>query len=135
MRKIFKYLSENKLNIREIIEGYRSTAGRRFDLILLVAIILSVIVVILDSDKSLHEKYGVLFIVLEWFFTILFTVEYALRIYVTKNKRKYIFSYMGIIDLLSIIPTYVGFAQLADIRLIRLIRIFKILQLPSYTIV
>ena len=134
IQKLFRYLLENKIELREIIEGCETKKGKRFDLVLLVAIIASVSIVMLDSDKTLNESYGLLFYILEWMFTILFTIEYFLRIYIAKNKRKYIFSFMGIVDLLSIIPTYIGFAQLADIRLIRLIRIFKILQLSTYTV-
>ena len=109
----------------------------RFDIILLAAIIISVIGVMLDSDKDIHQEYGNTLLLIEWGFTIFFTIEYILRIYCSENKRKYMFSYMGIIDLLSIIPTYlIGFyapiGSLTDIRIFRLIRIFRIFQLSSY---
>jgi voltage-gated potassium channel len=127
----------NKNKLREIIFGYRTKAGKTFDIVLLSAIILSVICVMLDSDKSIHKEYGPLLLTIEWIFTIFFTIEYALRIYCTLNTKKYIFSFMGIIDLLSILPTYlIGFyapiGSLIDIRVMRLIRIFRIFQLSPY---
>ena len=126
-----------KEKIREIIFGYRTKAGKRFDIFLLVAIIISVIGVMLDSDKTIHQKYGELLLTIEWIFTIFFTIEYILRIYCSRDKRKYIFSTMGIIDLLSIIPTYLvvfyaPIGSLIDIRVMRLIRIFRIFQLSPY---
>ena len=127
----------NKQQLQEIIFGYKSKAGKRFDIVLLIIIILSVIGVMLDSDKEIHKEYGDLLFYFEWGFTIFFTIEYFLRIYCSHNTRKYIFSSMGIIDLLSIIPTYlVGFyapiGSLIDIRIMRLIRVFRIFQLSSY---
>ena len=126
-----------KERLREIIFGYKTKAGKRFDIVLLAAIIISVIGVMLDSDKKIHEKYGSLLLAIEWGFTIFFTVEYILRIYCCENKKKYILSTMGIIDLLSIIPTYLTvfyapIGSLIDIRIMRLIRIFRIFQLSSY---
>jgi len=126
-----------KVRLREIIFGYKTKSGKRFDIVLLAAIIISVIGVMLDSDKKIHEKYGSLLLAIEWGFTIFFTIEYILRIYCCENKRKYILSTMGIIDLLSIIPTYLTvfyapIGSLIDIRIMRLIRIFRIFQLSSY---
>jgi len=122
--------------LRRIIFGYRTKAGRLFDIILLIAISISVILVILDTT-ALGKRYRDFFYITEWIFTIIFTIEYALRIYSASNRRKYIFSFMGIIDLLSIIPTYLIFLYspihvLVDIRIIRLIRIFRILKLTPY---
>jgi len=127
----------NKENIREIIFGINTKSGRRFDLILLILIIVSVIGVILNSDSRIEEEYGTLLYIAEWIFTILFTIEYILRIYSAPNRKKYIFSFMGIVDLLAIIPTYLMFIYppiryLLDIRVIRLIRIFRILKLTNY---
>ena len=128
-------MDKNKL--REIIFGYRTKAGKTFDVILLSAIVISVICVMLDSDKSIHQEYGSLLLTIEWIFTVFFTIEYALRIYCTLNTKKYIFSFMGIIDLLSILPTYlIGFyapiGSLIDIRIMRLIRVFRIFKLSPY---
>ena len=127
----------NKQKLREIIFGYRTKAGKRFDVILLVAILISVIAVMLDSDKEIHEHYGRLLLIAEWFFTLLFTIEYILRIYCSTDKKKYTLSFMGIIDLLSIIPTYLiifyaPIVALIDIRVLRLIRIFRIFKLSPY---
>ena len=124
--------------LREIIFGYRTKAGKIFDIVLLAAILISVFLVILDSDKEIHQKYGEPLMILEWVFTIFFTIEYVLRIYSSRKRKKYIFSTMGIIDLLSIIPTYLTLffagpiGHLIDIRVMRLIRIFRIFQLTPY---
>ncbi|MAU35754.1 MAG: ion transporter [Flavobacteriales bacterium] len=126
-----------KERLREIIFGYRTKEGKIFDICLLAIIILSVIGVMLDSDAAIHQKYGSLLLIAEWIFTIFFTIEYFLRIYCSRSKKKYIFSTMGIIDLLSIIPTYLvvfyaPIGSLIDIRIMRLIRIFRIFQLSKY---
>ena len=127
----------NKERIREIIFGINTKRGRQFDLVLLLAIIISVIGIILSSDVAIEKKYGLTLYIAEWIFTILFTIEYALRIYSAPNRKKYIFSFMGIVDLIAIIPTYLMFLYppiryLLDIRIIRLIRIFRILKLAPY---
>jgi voltage-gated potassium channel len=126
-----------KEKIREIIFGINTKSGKRFDLILLILIIISVIGVILNSDSRIEEKYGNLLYITEWIFTILFTIEYILRVYSATNRKRYIFSFMGIVDLLAIIPTYLMFIYppiryLLDIRVIRLIRIFRVLKLSNY---
>jgi voltage-gated potassium channel len=126
-----------KESLREIIFGYRTKSGKIFDIVLLALIIISVIGVMLDSDKNIHQRYGDILLTAEWIFTIIFTIEYILRIYCCRSKRKYVFSNMGIIDLLSIIPTYLmifyaPIGYLIDIRIMRLIRIFRIFQLSKY---
>ena len=124
--------------LREIIFGYRTRSGKIFDIVLLAAIILSLVGVIMDSDKEINNKYGSLLLTIEWVFTIFFTIEYALRIYSSRIRKKYIFSTMGIIDLLSIIPTYLTLivagpiGHLSDIRIMRLIRVFRIFRLTPY---
>ncbi len=112
--------------------------GKRFDILLLIAILISILAVVLESIESLHAEYGQVFRVSEWIITGVFTVEYILRILVVKSKRKYILSFYGIIDLLSILPfflglIFVGSQSLLIIRVIRLIRIFRILKLSRYT--
>ncbi len=112
-------------------------AGRLFDVVLLVAIVLSVLVVMLESVKHLQIEYGELLVSLEWFFTILFSVEYAARLYASNKTTRYAMSFYGIIDLLSILPTYlsliiVGSQSLLVIRILRLLRIFRILKLTQY---
>lgn len=111
--------------------------GRLFDLTLLGAIILSVIVILLDSVPSIHIKHHEALYGVEWFFTILFTCEYVLRIIIAENKRKYILSSFGIIDLLSIVPAYLSiffmdYQFLLVFRSLRLLRVFKILKLSAY---
>lgn len=124
-----------KLN--EIIFGYETFGGRLFDIILLIAIILSVIAVMLESVPQISKTNGVLLRNIEWGFTILFTIEYIGRILSAPRPLKYIFSFMGIIDFLSIIPTYFslfieGAQLLLIIRFVRLVRVFRILKLSRY---
>ena len=112
-------------------------AGKLFDVILIVSILLSVMAVMLDSVVAFHQQYGDLLYGIEWFFTILFSIEYALRLLCVGDKRKYIFSFYGIIDLLAIIPTYLsvifpGSQYLLVIRSLRILRIFRVLKLVQY---
>ncbi len=118
----------------KIIFGTDTHAGRLFDIVLLWAILFSIAIVILESLKTLRTEYTTLFIYSEWFFTILFTIEYFTRIWVSPKPFKYIFSALGIIDFLSIIPTYLSLALtgthvLIVIRAIRLLRVFRIFKL------
>lgn len=126
-----------KLKLHEIIFEADTRAGKLFDEILLVFIFLSVLVVAVDSVPDQTETFENILHISEWFFTIIFTIEYLLRIYITEKPWKYIFSFYGIIDFLSIIPTYVGIIlpqgfAMASIRMIRLIRIFRILKLVQF---
>lgn len=123
--------------IYEIIFGYESRPGKFFDIVLICMIMVSVVAVMIDSIAIYHTRYGDLLTTLEWFFTIAFTIEYILRIYSSPNPRGYIFSFYGIIDLLSILPTYIAFifpgsAYLIVIRVLRVLRIFRILKLFRY---
>ena len=123
--------------IHEIIFEADTTNGKLFDVILLAAILLSIIGVMLESVEEIDKKYHELIIAFEWGFTILFTIEYFFRIYAVNRPFKYIFSFMGIVDLLAIIPTYLIFIfpaahSLSVIRAIRLIRIFRIFKLSKY---
>jgi voltage-gated potassium channel len=123
--------------IHEIIFGTDTRAGKLFDIILTIAIILSILVVMLDSVIPIHEEYGFDLYIAEWFFTILFTIEYILRIVSSNNKIKYVLSFYGIIDLLAILPTYLslilaGYQYLIIIRVLRLLRIFRILKLYRF---
>ncbi len=126
-----------KRKIHEIIFEGDTPAGKNFDLALIVCIMLSVIVVMLDSITQYREAYATLLYALEWTFTILFTIEYLLRIYSIGRPSKYIFSFYGIIDLLAVIPTYlsllfVGSQYFAIIRILRLLRIFRVLKVVQY---
>lgn len=112
-------------------------AGRNFDLMLIAAILLSVTVVTLDSVVPIAQRYGRILDALEWFFTFLFTLEYGARLYCVRRPLRYATSFFGIIDLLSILPSYVALFvpdlyALHDIRLLRLLRMFRILKLTSY---
>jgi voltage-gated potassium channel len=123
--------------IYEVIFGYETKAGRWFDILLILLIIISVSAVLLDSIASVHADYSDLLYRLELIFTVLFTIEYALRIYSTPDKRRYIFSFYGVIDLLSILPTYIAFfypsaVYLIVVRIMRVLRVFRILKLLRY---
>ena len=125
-----------KNKLYQIIFEAETPNGKLFDVVLLITIVLSVICVSLESVDSISLKYGVLLRSLEWIFTILFTIEYFLRIWIIKNPFKYIFSFWGVVDFLAILPTYLLFIFnlqfLMIIRVIRLIRLFRILHLSSY---
>ena len=95
------------------------------------------LVVILDSVGSITARYGTLFDVLEWVFTLLFTVEYVLRLACVRHPLRYATSFFGIVDLLAVLPTYLAFFvpeihALIDVRMLRLLRIFRILKLGAY---
>lgn len=127
-------MKKTKEKLHQIIFGTDTRDGKLFDILLLWAILLSIAVVILESLKPLREQYQVLFFYLEWFFTLLFTVEYFTRIWISRKPFHYIYSTLGIVDLLAILPTYLsifftGTHFLIAIRGIRLLRIFRILKL------
>ena len=123
--------------LHEVIYESNTLAGRLFDLSLLVLILASMFVVILDSMESWRERYGDLFITLEWIFTIVFTIEYILRLVSIRRPWKYVFSTLGIIDLLAIIPSYLsiffaGAQSLLVLRALRLLRVFRIFKLSHF---
>ena len=120
-----------------VIYGTNTTKGKVFDIILLWVIIASIVLVMLESVKSLDSKYHAYFNIAEWVITILFTFEYIARIVTVKKPSKYIFSSFGIIDLLSTIPKYLslifgGTHALVALRALRLMRVFRILKLVRY---
>ena len=120
-----------------VIFGTDTPAGKLFDLVLIYAILLSVAAVVLDSVASLHARFGLWFTYIEWFFTLLFTVEYFLRIYISRRPLRYIFSFFGLVDLISIIPSYLalvvtGANYLLLIRMLRVLRVFRVLKLVRY---
>ncbi len=126
-----------KKKLHEIIFEADTPAGKWFDIILLLSILASVVVVMLESVNSISNLYGAELRLIEWIFTILFTIEYFARIIATGKPLKYIFSFYGIIDLVSIIPTYMGLFisgthTLSIIRSIRLLRVFRILKLVQF---
>lgn len=112
--------------------------ARAFDLWLIVAILLSVTVVILDSEQGLQAEYGGVFDVLEWSFTLLFTAEYLFRLWLVRERWRYARSFFGLIDLASILPTYLslliaGSETLLVVRILRILRVFRILKLVQYS--
>lgn len=111
--------------------------GRLFDIVLLILILLSVVIVMLESVRSIDLEYHGLFYVIEWIITIFFTIEYIARIITVKKPRHYIFSFYGIIDFLSTIPLYLSFIlvgsnYLLTVRALRLLRVFRILKITRY---
>ena len=123
--------------LKTIIFGTETKAGKLFDEVLIAIIVLSIITVLLESVTIYREQYGNILYVAEWFFTILFSIEYLLRIYCIRLPSSYVFSFFGIVDLLSVIPTYIsvlypGAQALAVIRVLRVLRIFRILKLFQY---
>ena len=127
-----------KLKLYEIIFEAETKLGKRFDLVLLWVIVVSIALVMLESMHSVNDEYGYWLRLGEWIVTITFTLEYILRIYVLKKPISYIFSFYGLVDLLSILPTYLslfltGASGLMVIRVFRLLRIFRILKLSRYT--
>jgi len=123
--------------LKTIIFGTETKAGKLFDEVLIAIIVLSIITVLLESVAIYSEQYGNILYLAEWFFTILFSIEYLLRIYCIRLPSSYVFSFYGIVDLLSVIPTYIsvlfpGAQALAVIRVLRVLRIFRILKLFQY---
>ena len=120
-----------------VIFGTDTAAGQRFDIALIYFILLSVLAVVLSSIGSLQAQYGSWLFKIEWAFTLLFSMEYLLRIYSSPKPLRYIFSFYGLVDLLSIIPTYVallfpGANYWLVVRLLRVLRIFRVFKLVRY---
>ena len=126
-----------RYKLHEIIYGTHTPAGKLFDIVLLVVIVYSVIIVMLESVPRIDRKYHEFLNISEWIVTVLFTIEYIVRIICIEMPRKYIFSFFGIIDLLSTIPKYlsffvVGSQYITAFRALRLLRVFRILKLVRY---
>ncbi|MGA0559957.1 ion transporter [Larkinella sp. VNQ87] len=126
-----------RARLHEIIFEADTPAGKAFDIILIGSILISVTVVMLESIRSVRVIYGPLLHWLEWFFTVLFTVEYILRLISVGRPLRYAQSFFGFVDLLAILPTYLsllipGTQYLFTIRILRLLRIFRILKLSEY---
>ncbi len=115
-----------------------TTPGRIFDVVLLWAILLSVLVVLLESVPALDDRYGHIFNAIEWFFTVIFSMEYLMRIYISPKPVKYVLSFWGIVDFLSAIPLWLSFIfpatqLLSVVRFMRFLRIFRVLKLARFT--
>lgn len=135
--KIIIRFDSFKQQVYRIVFGIDTVAGRLFDLVLLSIILLSVLLIMLESVAEFNSRFGDELKIAEWILTILFSIEYLARIYSAPKPLKYIFSFMGIVDLLSLFPTYIGLFfdgshYFSIIRSIRLIRIFRILKLTHF---
>ena len=122
----------------EIIFEAETPAGKWFDIVLIICISLSVLAVMLDSVSSIRAEFGRFLYAAEWFFTILFTIEYILRLLCVRKPTRYAVSFFGIVDLLAILPTYTsllffGSRHLAVIRILRVLRIFRVLKMGHHT--
>lgn len=132
------HLPENfRDRLAVIIFGTDTPAGKFFDALLIWAILLSVLMVLLESVHPLQSQYDHILFAAEWFFTALFTLEYAVRLYCLRNRWKYVRSFFGLVDLLSFLPTYIalffpGTQALGVIRIFRVIRLFRVFKLVRY---
>ena len=123
--------------MHEIIFEADTPAGKAFDIALIWSVVLSVTTVVLESVSNIRTSYGTVLYALEWFFTILFTIEYVLRLLCVQRPLAYATSFFGVVDLLAVIPTYFsllvpGSQYLLNIRILRLLRIFRIFKLTEY---
>jgi voltage-gated potassium channel len=130
-------MTSRRTQLHEIIFEADTKAGKLFDIVLIISILISVVAVMLDSIKLIHDKHGDLLYLIEWFFTILFTIEYVLRLATVYYPFRYAISFFGIIDLLAIVPTYLsillpGSQYFMVIRILRVLRIFRVLKLVKY---
>ena len=129
--------TRRRARLHEVIFESETRAGRYFDLALIWLILLSVATVILESVREVRVQYGPFLYALEWVFTVLFTIEYCLRLLSVRHPVRYATSFFGIVDLLAIIPTYLsvfvpGSQYLLVIRILRLLRVFRLLKLSEY---
>ena len=132
-----KYEEGWRSSLHGIIFEAETPGGRAFDIILIATILASVATVVLDSVESINLKYHNVFYILEWIFTIVFTIEYVLRLLILRSPWRYIRSFYGVIDLLAVIPTYLGLlltgsSAMIILRALRLLRIFRVLKLVRY---
>jgi len=123
--------------LHRVIYESDTPAGKAFDVVLLCLIFSSIVVVMIDSVSSIHASYGRLLTMLEWIFTILFTIEYILRLISIRKPFKYVTSFLGVIDLMAIIPSYLsilftGAQYLLVLRALRLLRVFRIFKLTHF---
>jgi voltage-gated potassium channel len=123
--------------LRQIIFESDTPAGKTFDVVLIWSIVLSVMTVMLESVAGIRAAYGDVLYAIEWFFTILFTVEYVLRLICVERPLRYATSFFGVVDLLAVIPTYIslffpGSQYFLSIRILRLLRVFRVFKLTEY---
>lgn len=137
-QKVKTYLDKLRQRINIIIHGVNTPMGKIFDIVLLFIILLSVLLVLLESVQNLDDQYHDILVLAEWVITIFFTIEYILRIVSTRKPLKYMFSFYGVIDFISILPMYLSFfipstKILSVVRALRLLRLFRILNLGNFT--
>ncbi len=134
-------LNKDPLTLKQrlflIVFGNNTKMGRRFDIWLLWLILASVLAVMLESIPTIGPRYYTPFLVIEVFFTVIFSLEYLIRVWVSPNRGKYIFSFWGLVDLLSVVPTYLiiifpQYHYLLVIRALRLLRVFRIAKLAKF---
>ena len=133
----YSFLGKLRGRLYKVLFGFDSRAGKIFDLLVMLIILLSIILVMIESVPSLNNTYGHIFQISEWVFTILFTLEYLLRLFSEKKPSRYAFSFLGIVDFIALLPNYVmiiftGGSYLVIIRALRLLRISRILKLGRY---
>ncbi len=131
------FMAPWRRRVHEIVFEADTVAGKLFDVFLITSIVISVTAVMLDSVTSIHNRYGQELLLLEWGFTILFTVEYVVRIISVQNAGRYVTSFFGVVDLLAVLPTYLsvlmpGSQSLLVIRALRRLRVFRVFKLASY---
>jgi voltage-gated potassium channel len=120
-----------------VIYQAHTPSGRWFDITLIISILVSVLTIVLESVTEINQQYGQLLFIIDWAFTILFTIEYILRIFCIHRQFKYIASFYGLIDLMSILPSYIsllirGSRYLQVVRILRVLWIFRVLKLVQY---
>ncbi|MGR9117132.1 MAG: ion transporter [Gammaproteobacteria bacterium] len=130
-------LSPWRETLNRVIFGAETRMGKAFDVVLIISIVMSVIAVMLDSVSKFHDQHAQLLYLTEWTFTLLFTLEYTLRLLCVRRPWLYFRSFFGMVDLLSILPTYLslffpGAHYIMVIRILRLLRVFRILKLSEY---
>jgi voltage-gated potassium channel len=131
-------MADFRKKLYDIIFEDDTRAGKNFDVALLIVIVISVLLVLLESVPAIRKDYHENLVLLEWIITVIFTIEYIVRIIIVRKPWKYITSFYGIIDFLSVIPTYlglliVGYQSLLVIRVLRLLRVFRIFKLTRYS--
>lgn len=129
--------SKTRSRLHEIIFEAETKEGRAFDIVLLIMIVLSIATLMLETVPNYYAKYRDIFFILEWTFTTFFTIEYFLRVYTVYSPRYYVTSFFGVVDLFSILPSYLtllvpGLHSLMIIRALRLMRVFRIFKLDSF---
>jgi voltage-gated potassium channel len=130
-------LSPWRESLNTVIFGSETPMGRAFDISLSISIVLSVIVIMLDSVEAIQSRYGQAIYIIEWLFTLLFSLEYGLRLISVRRPWLYFKSFFGLVDLVSILPSYLillfpGAQSMLVIRILRLLRVFRILKLSAY---